>query len=137
MPGKKKRLEDAYRFPGFRPSRWVRGVFGDPQVRIMVLEREQKKTACGVCGQEHRTFYDRKTRPVRDLSSGDTRVYLEVEFRRVACRSCGLVKQEKLPWIADNPLYTKRFAFFVGRRCRASTLKDVAKELHLDWQAVK
>src|ERR1035438_87890 len=43
MPGKKKRLEDAYRFPGFRPSRWVFGVFGDPQVRIMVLEREQKK----------------------------------------------------------------------------------------------
>src|SRR6202789_4660496 len=42
MPGKKKRLEDAYRFPGFRPSRWVRGVFGDSQVRIMVLEREQK-----------------------------------------------------------------------------------------------
>jgi transposase len=47
------------------------------------------------------------------------------------------VKQEKLPWIADNPLYTKRFAFFVGRRCRASTLRDVAKELHLDWQTVK
>jgi hypothetical protein len=43
MPGKKKRLEDAYRFPGFRSSRWVYGVFGDPQVRIMVLEREQKK----------------------------------------------------------------------------------------------
>jgi hypothetical protein len=43
MPGKKKSLEDAYRFPGFRPSRWVFGVFGDPQVRIMVLEREQKK----------------------------------------------------------------------------------------------
>jgi hypothetical protein len=27
----------------FRPSRWVRGVFGDPQARIMVLEREQRK----------------------------------------------------------------------------------------------
>ena len=64
-------------------------------------------------------------------------MYVEVEFRRVACRSCGLVKQEKLAWMADNPLYTKRFAFFVGRRCRASTLKDVAKELHLDWQTVK
>jgi len=64
-------------------------------------------------------------------------VYLEVEVRRVACRRCGGVKQEKLAWIADNPLYTKRFAFFVGRRCRVSTLKDVAQELHLDWQTVK
>ena len=28
-------------------------------------------------------------------------------------------------------------AFFVGRRCRASTLKDVAKELNSDWHTVK
>jgi len=55
----------------------------------------------------------------------------------VACRRCGGVKQEKLAWIADNPLYTKRFAFFVGRRCRASTLQDIANELHLGWQTVK
>src|SRR5262249_27943924 len=85
----------------------------------------------------HRTFYDRKTRRVRDLSCGDTRVYLEVEIRRVCCRSCGTVKQEKLPWLADNPFYTKRFAFYVGRRCRASTIRDVARELRLDWKAVK
>ena len=65
------------------------------------------------------------------------RVYLEVEFRRVFCRNCGMVKQERLSWIANNPFYTKRFAFFVGRRCRASTLQDVAKELHLDWKTVK
>ena len=47
------------------------------------------------------------------------------------------MKREQLDWLADNPFYTKRFAFFVGRRCRASTIKDVAKELHLDWQTVK
>ena len=43
MSEKKKGLEYAYRFPGFRPSRWVRGVFGDPKARIVLLEREQKK----------------------------------------------------------------------------------------------
>jgi transposase len=74
---------------------------------------------------------------VRDLSCGDTRIYLEVEVRRVACRSCGTVKRERLEWLADNPFYTKRFAFFVGRRCRVATVKDVAKELHLDWDSVK
>jgi transposase len=55
----------------------------------------------------------------------------------VFCQSCGHVKQEQLPWVADNRLYTKRFAFFVGRRCRTATLQDVARELHLDWRAVK
>jgi transposase len=47
------------------------------------------------------------------------------------------VKQEKLPWLADNPFSTKRFAFYVGRRCRASTIRDVARELRLDWRTVK
>jgi transposase len=76
-------------------------------------------------------------RRVRDLSCGDTRVYLEVEVRRVLCSRCGAVKQEKLPWLADNPFYTKRFAFYVGRRCRSSAIRDVARELHLDWKTVK
>jgi transposase len=47
------------------------------------------------------------------------------------------VKSERLDWWADNPLYTKRFAFFVGRRCRATTVKEVAEELFLDWHTVK
>jgi transposase len=64
-------------------------------------------------------------------------VYLEFEVRRVACRSCGTVKREHLPWLANNPFYTKRFGFYVGRRCRASTIRDVARELRLDWRTVK
>ena len=74
---------------------------------------------------------------MRDLSCGDLRIYLEVEVRRVDCGSCRQVKRERLSWLADNPFYTKRFAFFVGRRCRASTIKDVAKELHMHWGSVK
>ena len=74
---------------------------------------------------------------MRDLSCGDTRVYLEIEVRRVRCRRCHRVKRERLEFLANNPFYTKRFAWFVGRRCRASTIRDVAKELHLDWHTVK
>ena len=47
------------------------------------------------------------------------------------------MRREQLAFLADNPLYTKRFATFVGRRCRVSTIKDVAKELKLDWHTVK
>lgn len=50
------------------------------------------------------------------------------------------MKQEKLPWlVANNPYYTKRFGFYVGRRCRASTIQDVAKDptVRLHWQTVK
>ena len=58
-------------------------------------------------------------------------------MRRIDCPRCMKVKQEKLEWLADNPFYSKRFAFFVGRRCRVMTIKDVAQETHLDWKTVK
>ena len=47
------------------------------------------------------------------------------------------MKRERLAFLADNTHYTERFAYYVGRRCRAPTVHDVAKELHLDWHAVK
>lgn len=71
------------------------------------------------------------------MSCGGKRIYLEVEIRRVFCRKCGKVKQEQLAWLGKNPFYTKRFFVFVGRRCRAATIKDVAQELRLDWKTVK
>jgi len=64
-------------------------------------------------------------------------VYLQFEVRRVKCAACGKVKTERLDFLADNPFYTKRFAWFVGRRCRQASIRDVAKELKLDWQTVK
>ena len=82
-------------------------------------------------------WYDRKLRRVRDLSCGDTRIFLEAEVRRLDCRHCGKVKCERLDFLADNPLYTQRFAYYVGRRCRSATIKDVAAELKLDWHTVK
>ena len=74
---------------------------------------------------------------MRDLSCGDTRIWLEIEVRRVACRSCGKVKTGQVDFLADNPFYTKRFAWHTGRRCRGASIRDVAKEFHLDWQRVK
>src|SRR6266581_3979165 len=82
-------------------------------------------------------WYDRKICRVRDLSCGDTRIFLELEVRRLDCRNCGRVKRERLDFLADNPHYTKRFAYYVGRRCRAATIKYVAADLKLDWHTVK
>ncbi len=83
----------------------------------------------------HRGWYDRRFRWVRDLACGE--LYLEMEVPRVYCRGCGKVKRERLDFLADNPIYTKRFAYYVGRRCRSTTVKDIAQELRLHWETVK
>ena len=82
-------------------------------------------------------WYDRRERRVRDLSSGPFRIYLQFDIRRLHCRRCGTVKREGLDWLAGNPFYTRRFATYVGRRCRTETIKDLATELALDWDTVK
>ncbi len=38
-PRRPRRLWDAYRFPGVRPSPIVTGIFGDPHARILTLTR--------------------------------------------------------------------------------------------------
>jgi transposase len=42
------------------------------------------------------------------------------------------VKRERLEFLADKRLYARRLAFYVGRRCPSSTIKDIAVELRLD-----
>ncbi len=71
------------------------------------------------------------------MSCADHRIYLDLEVRRVDCRRCGAVKRERLDFLVENALHTKRFALYVGQRCRSGTIRDVAAELHLDWQTVK
>ena len=41
-PRKRKRLLDTYRFPGFRPEEVVKGVFGDPDLRVVRLRRKKR-----------------------------------------------------------------------------------------------
>jgi len=92
---------------------------------------------CGGCGVVTAGWYDRRIRHARDLPAGEFRIVLEFESRRVACPACGTVRRERLDFLADNPRFTKRFAYYVGRRCRQASIRDVAKELKLDWDTVK
>lgn len=79
------RLSDGYSFPGFEAQAAIRGVFGDPGVRIVTLVRRSKKTACGDCGLVTVGWYDRRVRHARDLPAAEFRIVLEFDARRVAC----------------------------------------------------
>src|SRR5208337_2876770 len=95
-----------------------------------------KKTVCGGCGKICRSLYDKRWRRAHDLRCGDHEVYLDFEMRRVACAACG-VKNEKLAFLSSNTKFTLRFATQIGGLCRVMTIQDVARLMHLDWEAVK
>jgi transposase len=64
-------------------------------------------------------------------------VFLLLRQRRVNCLFCGGVKTERLDWLAELPHFTRRFARYVGERCREGSVKAVAEELVLHWHTVK
>ena len=51
---------------------------------------------------------------------------------------CGRVKRERLDFLADNPRPIRSdLPITLGRRCRQTTIKDVAEELNLHWETMK
>ena len=47
----RRRLSDAYRFPGFRALEPIKGVFGDPRARVVTLVRRSKKQPAARAGE--------------------------------------------------------------------------------------
>lgn len=81
----------------------------------------------------HKSWYDSRTKIVRDLDSGDTPIYLEFEIRRVKCPRCQAVKTETLTWLWECGRFTKRFEAKVGRMAREMPLTEVAKLNQISW----
>jgi transposase len=73
---------------------------------------------------------------VRDKDSGDARIYLDFDYRRVACPGCG-VRRERLIWLSDTRRFTRRFAQAVGRQCRELSVARVAEWHQLSWGQVR
>jgi transposase len=73
---------------------------------------------------------------VRDLDAGKTRIYLEFEYRRVACPRCKAVKRETLAWLAGSARFTQRYEDHIGRLCREMTVSRVAELNNLSWDQV-
>jgi len=67
---RKRRLWDAYAFAGFRPQSTVRGIFVDPNARVIALTRRSKKRPAAAA--------------VEDTADGTTDARGRFEISRVA-----------------------------------------------------
>ena len=132
-----RRLWDTYSFSGFRPEPTVRGIFGDPKARVITLNRRSKKQRAGVAVASRWAGTTARSAGCAICRAGTRGYFWSWRCGGSSAADCGKVKRERLDFLADNPLYTKRFAYYVGRRCRQATIKDVAEELALDWHTVK
>ena len=122
--------------PGFVRYRRCAGFSATPRHVLSLCDGAQKNALWGVWSSTPGLVRPTRAmgpgpclrRPAHLLGSGSATRVLPA-LRKV--------KREQLDFLADNPFYTKRFAYYVGRRCRSATVKDIAEELHLDGETVK
>ncbi|MEK7325628.1 MAG: ISL3 family transposase, partial [Chloroflexota bacterium] len=93
---------------------------------------------CHECGQPARRVHSRARKFVRDLSFGERRMILQVEYRKVLCASCRKVRVERLDFVDIHQRVTLRLAAYAAELCRRGLSVDaVAHHLGLDPKTVK
>ena len=125
--------------PAFIAGTTVQGIFGDPKARVVSLLMAGEKTGCAVLAARSSEGGTIASGVGCGILRGVAIIenYLEIEVRRIDCSRCLKVKQEKLGVARGQYALASDLPSSVGRRCRATTIKDVAQETHLDGKPSK
>jgi transposase len=125
-------LKKLFNFDGFK----IFGFWDENEHILVELERTKKTGNCPKCGKRCGYIKDRCKRRIRDLDIVNSKTMIEFEEYKIEC-SCGYSGVEKLSFVNKFSRFTKRFEYKVAVLCKVMTLKDVAKEMKINWTAVK
>lgn len=129
------RVETAFNRILELPGAWVDSVaFSDDGV-VVGLRRRARRHRCP-CGWTTRGRYDRSRRRWRHLDLGATKVWLEADIARIACRSCGRVRTEDVPWARPGARHSRDFEDVVGWLAQRMDKTSITKLLRCSWEAV-
>jgi transposase len=117
------------------PGANVVGVQFTPSGIVVLLRRRARRLTCP-CGWSTRAVYDRTSRRWRHLDLGAARLLLESEIRRLACRRCGRVRTETVPWARPGARFTRDFEDVVAWLAQRTDKTTITRLLRCSWAAV-
>jgi transposase len=117
------------------PGADVAGVTFTPTGIVVALRRRGRRLHCP-CGWSTRAVYDRSTRRWRHLDLGAARLFLQAEIRRLACRGCGRVRTETVPWARPGARFTRDFEDTVAYLAQRTDKTTITRLLRCSWEAV-
>lgn len=88
------------------------------------------------CGWSTRAVYDRSTRRWRHLDLGACRLFLTAEIRRLACRRCGRVVTEDVPWARPGARCTRDLEDVITWMAQRVDKTTVSTLLRVSWETV-
>jgi transposase len=117
------------------PGANVVGVQFTPTGIVVALRRRSRRLRCP-CGWSTRAVYDRSTRRWRHLDLGAARLFLQAEICRLACRRCGRVRTETVPWARPGARFTRDFEDVVAYLAQRTDKTTITRLLRCSWEAV-
>jgi transposase len=111
----------------------------DERGRIVVALRARKnsKGACSRCGEWSPTYDTAsKARLFEFIPLWGFPVFLSYRMRRVACKACGRVVVEQVPWSTGKHQLTDLYRCFLARWAKKLSWMDVARSFHTSWEKV-
>src|SRR5256714_14901825 len=109
---RRRRLWDAYCFPGFRPQPTVCGVFGDPIARVIRLTRRSKKRLVAVAGASRWAGTNARCGVGAACSFGASRFFLDWGGGGFAVAGAATGRGGGLALLRDKRPSPKRFAIY-------------------------
>jgi transposase len=117
------------------PGAHVTGVVFSLDGVVVDLGRRARRLRCP-CGWSTRAVYDRSRRSWRGLDLGASKVFLRAEIRRLACRRCGRVRTEEVPWARPGARFTRDFEDVVAWLAQRMDKTAITRLLRCSWEAV-
>jgi transposase len=117
------------------PSTSVTDVKIEAETVIVSVRQRRRRHLCP-CGTSSSAVYDRRVRRWRHLDLAGCRLMLEATIARIACRQCGRVRTEQVPWARAGARHTTAFenqVLWCARRMDKSAVADLFR---IAWETV-
>jgi len=121
---------------GIRGYAYVKTTYAKGKT-IFTIRQAPKKLRCPVCGSRHVVCRGARRRCFRALPVGRRTIEVVLDVPRVACKTCGALRQVAVPFASGQHHYTKAFERLVVDLSQHMTLQDVAHHLGIGWDTVK
>src|SRR5512135_3086880 len=119
-----------------RGHEYIRTEYQDGQVIFTICQRPQA-LQCPACGSHHVRPRGRVERRFRSLPIGSRATIIIFPIPRVACLTCGAIRQVKIAFADPRRTYTKAFERYALELSRCMTILDLARHLGVSWDIIK
>lgn len=104
---------------------------------IFSIKRERRKIRCSLCQSSDVIFRGTTSRRFRIVPIGSKRVFLDFDVKRLECRHCGKIRQEKISFADARFTYSHAFERYALELSKHMMIQDVARHLSVSWDVIK